>query len=288
MSRISGDTGNSVRASARQPSGVDDPESPQAALRRLRLKGEAGEPYADVVRLGSDDLRTAVRGIDAERERLDQAFLGSERGLTALKAIGAALDDIGKLAGETARAGLGKSQRRTNQSKIDQRLAEIDAAITDDPETETLFAGDTTLTAGTQSLKVDRVSLGALGRLVSNGRALSLKDLASGEYLDTSERRASRAAAAKRSIDEAAETVRSLEERLTAFARDEVVPRIGDVATVMEGLLGSVGGGQLGSSDTALGVARDVRALLIESGTAAVIAGADGWDRERLLELLSP
>ena len=61
MSRISGDTGNSVRASARQPSGVDDPESPQAALRRLRLKGEAGEPYADVVRLGSDDLRTAVR-----------------------------------------------------------------------------------------------------------------------------------------------------------------------------------------------------------------------------------
>jgi hypothetical protein len=53
----------------------------------------------------------------------------------------------------------------------------------------------------------------------------------------------------------------------------------------MAGLFDSA---RLGSGGTALSTAKELRGIMLSSVTAATAVGAEGWDRERVLELLQP
>lgn len=285
MARISGNYSVTSRAAR----GANEPNSPQAALRRLRLGGVAAESFQDVIQLDLDGFRGAVRAIDAERQSLELTHARAAAADAALETIGQKLSDIEKLAADNAKSGLSRQQRRANQSRIDALLKEINrAAAEPGPDGQSLFDGGLTLAAATESIDVPRVSPADLGRVSLNGRTLHLKDVATRGALDTSTRKASTIDQARRSIKAAAESVKTLRDRLNSFDRDTLRPRLGDVAAVMEGLYETVGVERLGSSESAAKVLLDLRAMTLRSATAATTAGADGWDREHLLALLTP
>ena len=139
------------------------------------------------------------------------------------------------------------------------------------------------LKAGDASVDVDEVSREALGRLVLNGKAMSLADVVRRGGLDSSRHRTA-AEGARKSITAAVEAVKALRERIGTFQEKGLRPRIGDVANALAGLFNDA---SLGNTEQAIEVARDLRDMTLASSTAALAVGAEGWDRERVLELLT-
>lgn len=282
MSTIASNLANVLaNLNAKKP---DPSQDPAAALRRLRLPGKAREPYVDVVHFGASDLSVVARELDGERERLQQAATQSSKAGAALTQIEDLLKEAGDLVDANAR-GAGRGRRKSNQRKVDALLRQVDdIASNASAANPDLFAGRTTLIAGDASVKVDGVSREDLGRLVLNGRVLSLADIATRGGLDSARRR-SAAEGAGKSIAAATETVKSLRERLQTFTEKSVRPRLGDVANALAGLFSGASG--LGTSETAVKTARELRDITLAGTTAALAIGAEGWDRERLIELLT-
>lgn len=181
--------------------------------------------------------------------------------------------------------GAGRGTRKANQRKVDALLAQVEAAVATASEASPdLFDGSLTLTAGDASVKVDEVSRESLGRLVLNGRVLSLADVVRRGALDTTKGH-TEAEGARKSVAAAKQAVQELRERVLSFQEKGVRPRLGDVANALAGLFNDAG--NLGSSDAALETAQDLRDITLASSTAAIAVGAEGWDRERVLELLT-
>ena len=266
--------------------GKPDPTAdPAGALRRLALPGRAAMPYADVLKLDVDGVRSAARTIDAERDRLEQAYNHAGAADAALEKIDGLLAEAAKLAAANAKGG-SRGERKANQKKIDGLLADVDRAAAEaSPTARGLLDGSTTLAAAEVSIRLPDVSRAGLGRVVRNGQLLTLKDVASRGPLDTSRRGAIRAAAVRSAFKSATDTVQELRSKLQAFQQDALRPRLGDIATVMAGLYDSA---SLGSGEEALVTAREVRQIMLAGVTIATAVGAEGWDRERVLELLQP
>lgn len=263
----------------------DPSKDPASALRRLRLTDRAGAEYEDVLALDVDGVRSAARTIDAERERLEQAYFHGREAKEALTKIEELLAEVSELATANAK-GLARGARRANQRKIDGLLKEVDATAADASATApSLFDGSTSLAAAEVSIQIPEVSRSGLGRVVSNGRLMSLDEVSSGGMLDTSRRGSTRAAGVREALASATATVTGLRKQIETFQQETLRPRLGDVATVMAGLFDSA---RLGSGDTALATAKELRAIMLSSITAATAVGAEGWDRERVLELLQP
>jgi hypothetical protein len=263
-------------------------DTPDVALRRLHLPEPTGESYGDVVKLDSTDLRNVATQIDAQRVELERSHNLATQALTVLAAMQDTLNDVADRQKQNATPGTSKQTRRENQTKIDAALKEIDDALkAAGTETEQAFAEPgTTLRAGQRSLKIDPLSLDTLGRITRNGKTVSLGDLARRGPLDTTRRKRTVQEAARQSIADAQAQVTALKDKLTTFETDIVRPRVSDVATAMEGIYDSTVGG-LGSTDEALDTARKLRKLMLNSATAAVAVGAEGWDRERVIGLLT-
>ena len=85
-------------------------------------------------------------------------------------------------------------------------------------------------------------------------------------------------------VKEATATVKSLREQLVTFTEKSIRPRISDVANAVAGLFSDAA---IGNSDTALKTAQELRDLTLASSTAALAVGAEGWDRQRVLDLLT-
>ncbi len=269
------------------PVGTAKVEDPAASLRRLDLSGRAGGAWADVIQLDATGLATAARTIDAERDVLQRSHEAGQAALGALALIDEKLAEATDLAAANAKAGTSRDVRRANQRRIDALLDEVGNAAADAGTAGArVLDGSVTLVAGDDSLPIERVSLATLGRVSVNGRAASLKDVRTREPLDTARRRRSTNAAARRSLDEAGDTVKSLRARVETFLTESVRPRVADVAVAMEGLFENTAGRLTGTED-ALIVARELRKKMLSSATAATIVGAEGWNRERLLGLLS-
>jgi hypothetical protein len=283
VSRI---TSNFVNGNAANPSAKADPtKDPTSALRRLGLTGRAGGEYEDVLKLDVDGVRAAARTIDAERERLESAYTHGREAVEALTKIEELLAEVSDLATANAK-GLARGARKANQKQIDALLAEVDKTAADASATAlALFDGSTSLSAAELSLRIPEVSRGGLGRVVANGQLMSLRDVATRGALDTARGGATRAAGARRAIASATEAVRELRAEIESFQLDTLRPRLGDVATVMAGLYDSA---SLGSGDAALETAREIRRIMLAGVTSATAVGAEGWDRERVLELLQP
>ncbi len=264
---------------------ADASQDPAKALKRLKLAGKAHQPYVDVVHFGATDLGVVTRTLDDEREHLEQASARTKVAGEALTKIEELLTKAKALVDSNVR-GSSPSRRRANQRQIDALMTQIDTAVEEaDEKAPDLFTGSTTLTAGDESVDVDEISRQALGKLVLNGKVLSLRDIATRGGLDSARRR-SGAEGARRSITQAAETVTELREKLQTFQSKSVRPRLGDVANALAGLF-EKRSEDLGSSDAALKVASELRASALASSTAALAVGADGWDRERIIELLT-
>ncbi|CAA9415637.1 MAG: hypothetical protein AVDCRST_MAG64-2575 [uncultured Phycisphaerae bacterium] len=283
VSRIST---NFAPANAPGRSAKPDPtKDPAGALRRLGLTGRAGNAYDDVLELDADGVRSAARTIDAERERLELAYNHGREATAALAKIEELLAEASELAAANGK-GLSRGARKGNQKKIDALLAEVDATAAGASATAPrLLDGSTTLAAAEVSLHIPDVSREGLGRVIFNGQLTSLKDVATRGALDTSRRGATRQAGVRAALTSATETVRELRTRIATFQDDALRPRLGDVATVMAGLFDSA---RLGSGDAAIATARELRAIMLSGVTAATAVGAEGWDRERVLELLQP
>ena len=285
MTRISTNlsgAGFSSGAAAAKPDPTKDPAS---ALRRLRLGGRAGSTYEDVLKLDVDGVRSAARTIDAERVQLEQTYSHGGEAVAALEKIEALLAEAAQLASANAK-GLSRGERKANQKKIDALLQEVDTTAAEaSPTARTLFDGSTRLASAEVSVEIPDVSRAGLGRVVSNGRLVSLRDVATRGFLDTSKRGATRAAGVRAAFKSATQTVRGLRERIGTFQEETLRPRIGDIATVMAGLYDSA---SLGSGDAALTTARELRTIMLSGVTVAAAVGAEGWDRDRVVELLQP
>jgi len=265
--------------------GADPLESPPDALRRLKLPGPAGRNYDDVLDLDATDLRVVVRRLDSERETVQASYESSSRATTALKSVEELLARVNTL--YSANASAGTSTRRENQRELDGILDDVQKAISDaDSTNDALFDGTTELPGGRESLKIDRVSLDTLGQVFTRGRKFSLEDLARGGRLDLSRRGSRTARTGGRVIDQAIEDVKLLREKLEAFQVEKLRPRLGDVATALEGLYEDRSGG-LTTTESALATARDIRTTLLTSATLALTVGAEGWDSDRLVALVS-
>ena len=262
---------------------ADPAQDPAKALRRLGLAGKAHSPYVDVLHFGASDLGIVTRSLDDERERLEQASTHAGEASAALTKIEEILTEASELVTANTK-GAGRGRRKSNQRKVDALLRQVDQISAEASETSPeLFAGTTTLTAGDASVDVDAVSRESLGKLVLNGRVVSLADVASRGALDSSKRRRM-AEGASKSLKDATATVKSLRERLLTFTEKSIRPRLGDVANAAAGLFSDAA---LGSSESALETAKDLRELTLASSTAALAVGAEGWDRQRILDLLT-
>jgi hypothetical protein len=264
---------------------ADAKADPAKALKRLKLDGKAGQPYVDVVHFGATDLGVVTRKLDDEREGLEQASARTKLGADTLTTIEGLLTEAKDLV-ESNVKGSSPGKRKANQRKIDALMTQIDTAVKDANETlPDLFTGSTNLKAGDAAVKVDEISRESLGKLVLNGKVMSLRDVVTRGGLDTARRRGS-AEGARRSITEATQTVTELREKLQSFQSESVRPRLGDIANALAGLF-EKRSEDLGSSDAALKVAGELRESTLASSTAAFAVGADGWDRDRIVELLT-
>jgi hypothetical protein len=262
----------------------DPSQDPEKALRRLGLPGKAHQAYVDIVHFGASDLDVVAHQLDDERQKLEDTSVQVRDARTALGQISDLISQAKDLVTVNAN-GTGAGTKKSNQKKVDALLAQIDDITADASELNPdLFGGNTTLHAGQKSVDVDAVSRGALGKLVLNGRALSLKDITRHGALDTT-RSHQAAEGAKRSLTAAADQVDGLLKRVETFLGDDLRPRLGDVANAMAGLYSTAD--NLGTSDEALQTATDLRDITLATSTAALAVGADGWDRDRILSLLT-
>jgi hypothetical protein len=110
--------------------------------------------------------------------------------------------------------------------------------------------------------------------------------MVSGKVLDTRDVSRRDARAAARSIDAARDTIATLKKKIESFQNESIRPRLGDIATTFEGLYDKRAL-SLGGSTEALIVARDVRSMLLASAALAAGVGAEDWDRQRVLALVS-
>jgi flagellin-like hook-associated protein FlgL len=263
----------------------DPSQDPAKALRRLGLPGKAHQPYVDVVHFSASDLDVVAHQLDDERQKLADTSTQVADARTALGQISDLISQAKDLVTTNAN-GTGAGTKKSNQKKVDVLLAQIDDIAANASEINPeLFGGDTTLHAGQASVDVDEVSRESLGKLVLNGRSLSLKDITRRGALDTT-RSHQAAEGAKRSLTAAADQVEGLLKRVEQFLGDDLRPRLGDVANAVAGLFSSAD--SLGSSDEALQTAADLRDITLSTSTAALAVGADGWDRDRILDLLTP
>jgi hypothetical protein len=266
--------------------------TPEEALRRLDLRGPAAAvTWEDVLRLDATGVERIARAVDDERIALQDAYDGGGQAVTALTRIDELLGEAQTLAVANGKSGAGVRTRRENQAKIDALLKEIESAAADvkSPDDKRLLDGTGVLVAGrssrkTESLKLEEVSLDSLGRVVVDGRTFSLADVARSKPLDTSSGKRSDVGDARRSIESARESVAALKQKIQTFQTEELRPRLGDVATAMEGIYTST---SLDSTEEALATARELRTMMLQSATLATAIAADGWDRERTLSLLT-
>lgn len=290
MSRVSGNPLN-IALSRATASAAKPLTTPEEALRRLDLRGPASAEWDDIVRLDASGVERVARAVDDERIALQDAYDGGGNAFTALTRIDELLTEADTLATANGKSGAGRQTRRENQSRIDDLLREIEAIAADvrSPAGERLLDGAGVLIAGksskkTESMKLDRVALDALGRIVVNGQTLSLADIERRKPLDTSTGERSDVANARRAIEAAKDSVTALKAKIQSFQTEELRPRLGDVATAMEGIFTST---SLGGSDDAMAMARELRTMMLQSATLAAAIAADGWDRERAIELLT-
>ncbi|MGB7160050.1 MAG: hypothetical protein WBD40_18430, partial [Tepidisphaeraceae bacterium] len=225
------------------------------------------------------------------RQALEASYGNGTRAVEALKQIDEILTEVDGLAKENAKSATGPRSRKRNQQKIDALMEKIEStAAKAGTEGNRVLTGSTSLTAGgagslkTESFKLERVGLDTLGRITVGGRTLTLEDIATREPLDTATGKDSAIDAARRSIEVAKERIATVTEQIGAFQRESIRPRLGDVATAMEGLYTST---SLGSGEEAIALARELRQMMLASSTIAVGVAADDWDRERVLDLLT-
>lgn len=287
MSRVSGNP----LASAFARKAEAKVATPAEALRRLGLRGPAWAEWDDIVRLDVGGVERVARAVDDERIALQDAYDGGGQAFTALTRIEELLTEADVLAAANGKSGAGQRTRRENQSKIEALFREIETTAADVKSAggTPLLDGDATLTAGRASskkasLKLDRVALDSLGRVIINGRSLSLEDVARRKPLDTAEGKRSDVADARRAMEAAKESVAALKEKIQTFQTKELRPRLGDVATAMEGIYTST---SLDSTEAAITTARELRTMMLQSATLATAIAADGWDRERTIGLLT-
>lgn len=288
MSRVSGNPLASAFTRARPAEKVATPEE---ALRRLDLRGPGAAAWDEVVRLDATGVERVARAVDDERIALQEAYDGGGNAFNALTRIDELLTEADTLVAANGKSGVGRQKRRENQSKIEALLKEVETTAADvrSPDGALLLDGNGVLVAGkssktTASLKLDRVALDSLGQIIVNGRAHSLADVARRRRLDTSTGDRADIAGARRALEAAKESVAALKAKIQTFQSDELRPRLGDVATAMEGIFTST---SLDSTEEAMATARELRTMMLQSATLATAIAADGWDRERTLGLLT-
>ena len=290
MSQIS--TNLTAALKSLNSSSAEKVTTPEEALRRLDLRGSAAAvTWDDVVRLDATGVERIARAVDDERIALQDAYDGGGNAFTALTRIDELLTEAQTLATANGKSGAGVRTRRENQSRIDKLLKDIEttAAEVKSPDGTPLLDGNGVLVAGkasrkTESLRLDPVTLDSLGKIVVDGRTVSLADVARRKPLDTSDGQRSDVADARRAIASAKESVAAMKEKIQTFQSEELRPRLGDVATAMEGIYTST---SLESTEEAMATARELRTMMLQSATLATAIAADGWDRERTLSLLT-
>jgi hypothetical protein len=290
MSQISG---ANITAALKSLNATDAKKvaTPAEALKRLDLRGPASAAWDDIVRLDASGVERVAREIDDQRIALQDAYDGSGNADRALQQIQDMLSEADKLAAANGKSGAAKRTRRENQAKLDKLMKDIETAADDVtlPGGDRLLDGGRELVAGKDSrksvtLKLDRIAPDALGEVVVDGRTMTLADVARRRPLDTSTGKRSDVIDARRSIESAQKSIADLREKVQVFQTEELRPRLGDVATAMEGLFTST---SLGSDEEAFALARELRTMMLQSATLASAIAADGWDRERTIGLLT-
>lgn len=276
------------------PASAAKTDTPTEALRRLAFSGNAGKPWADVLALSGGDLAQVIRTIDGERQSLEHHYAGGTIADTTLTKIKEKLAEADTLVVANSKSGVTRYGRRQNQHKLDKLVDEIETLAADARVPDgggKLFTGSVTLVAGAManstSLRIPKISLESLGRGNVRGQTISLKDLVSRGLLDTSKDKNAVIDDARRAIKSATETANEIIEQVRTFQRDTLAPRLGDVATAMEGLYRSDATTTLTTAESAQKTAADLRQIMLDSATLATAVGADGWDRERTLALVS-
>lgn len=276
-----------TRLNASLTSSISRFDAPDQALRRLNLDGIAGRGFLGVVNASGSDLASAVVQIDGERQRLELGFGRADEAVGVLKNVEEKLAELKSLVTANTRGGASPMQKSGNQKQIDSLLKEIDEALADTGKSlgGRVFAGDMRLVAGERSLDVPEVTLKRLGRHSSGGRTVHLGELKSRGLLDTVRRQGPARTGAKRAVEMATKEVGELRKSLETFTKETLRPRVADVAEVMGAIYTSLS--EINTSLEAQAVLREVRELTLKSSAVATAIGADGWDRNRVLDLLT-
>ncbi len=267
--------------------------APDEALRRLALPQEQGRSFVDLSRLSSTGLQAAIQDIDNEGKRLEQTHLRATAAINALATAETKLKLISDIQAANSKSGSSPLTRRDNQKKIDLLLKEIDLAFEDagkgtpDLKGVKVFDGQTQLSAAKQTVDLPELSLDSLGRIAHNGQMRSLADLRSRQALDTTRIGGNAVSGGRRTVGESIKTVNDLRQKLETFATQTLRPRLGDVAEVMAGLFDTLGVKQIRSSGDADQVLVELRELTLQTTAVATAVGADGWDRQRVVDLLT-
>lgn len=293
MTRIS--ASNLVFRSATGSTAAAKADTPADALRRLQLEGNAGKSWTDVLSLTTDQFTDVVRTIDGERGLLEHNYAGATVVDTTLTDVLAKLDEADKLVTANGKSSVDRYTRRNNQAALDKVIKDIDKLLKDArmPDTrDPLFDGNITLTAGSDTAATDtwdipKTSTHTLGHTYGNGHVLSLKDLVRHGVLDTSKDSKLTIDDAQKVIGLAKDKANEMVEQARTYQKEKLVPRLGDVATTFEGIYKSAAAKTLVNSSSAKDTATQLRQILIDSTSLAAAVGADGWDKDRIVDLLS-
>lgn len=257
----------------------------EQALRRLDLRVGPGRELSDLVRLDASSLGILLREVEQEWNRLDESLQRGNQAVAGLKDVEESLSEILKRVQTNTRPGTSAVVRRENQKHIDDQLKKIDQTIgkSVDAAGRPIFRTDAPLEAGSDKLELDGVLIQKLGRTIVRGRPVSLMDLASRKALDSSTRRTPSApTVVERSMD----MVQSLRKDIEDFMKTKVHPRLADVAEVTAGLMETSTSQRIGSDEQAQRLVRELRVLTLKSTAVATAIGANGWDRQRIEQLL--
>lgn len=275
------------RINISQSSSISRFDAPDQALRRLNLSGAAGKGFLDVVNGPGEQLAKAVVQIDGERQKLELGFGQADEAVGVLKSVEEKLAEIKTLVASNNRGGSSPGAKSAYQKRIDALLKEIETAFDEAGKSlgGPLFEGNTRLTAGERTMDIPELSLDRLGRISVGGRTVHLGELKSRGQLDTFRRQGLARTGAERTVNEAIKQVETIRAELETFTKETIRPRVADVAEVMSSIYTALT--EINTSAEAQEVLKQVRELTLKSSSVAVAIGADEWDRERVLDLLS-
>jgi flagellin len=226
-----------------------------------RLNHAADDPAGLIA---SASMHASLAALDAESQTNERALVVTSIADGALGQISDLLDQAkGLVAANANTSGLSVEERSANQVEIDAILSSVDRLASDTKfGGKPLLDGSATISASGNSLTLASVKSDQLGSTTVDGETHTLADLRSGGSLDIT---STDSATSMAVISAAIENVATLRGRAGAFMKNDVEPRLSQIASAREHLVSTVS--MIQDADIAQEVSAAARAELLSNAS---------------------